>query len=56
MVDSSVATKINLERIRYASYQPQSVEAMALSLDKTLLAVGRENRSIEIWRVPQSWS
>ncbi len=54
MVDS--ATKINLERIRYTSYQPQAIESMTLTCDKTLLALGRENKSIEIWRVPQSWS
>lgn len=29
---------------------------MALSHDKTLLAVGRENNSIEIWSVPDAWS
>ena len=40
MVDIVPATKISLERIRYASYQPQGIESMALSCDSTLLAVG----------------
>jgi hypothetical protein len=29
---------------------------MTLSKDRSLLAVARENRSIEIWTVPHSWS
>ena len=31
---------IDVERYRFAHYQPQGIESMALSKDKTLLAVG----------------
>eukprot|EP00347_Sterkiella_histriomuscorum_P013585 403364154 len=54
-MDNNSAT-IDIERIRFANYQPQGIEAMSLSYDKQLLAVSRENHSIEIWKVPTSWA
>ncbi|CDW74499.1 u3 small nucleolar rnaassociated protein [Stylonychia lemnae] len=53
---SSGSTQIDIERLRFANYQPQGIESMALSFDKRLLAVSRESNSIEIWRLPYSWS
>lgn len=60
-------TEMEVERYHFANYQPQGIEQMALTKDRTLLAVGkfsnfliddlaRENKSIEIWAVPNSWS
>ena len=43
-------TTLELTRLRFAHYQPQGIESMALSHDSRLLAVGRENKSIEIWK------
>jgi hypothetical protein len=42
--------KIDIVRNRFAHYQPQAIESMCLSTDKALLAVARENKSIEIWK------
>ena len=40
---------IDYESLRFAHYQPQAIEAMAVTNDKKLIAVARENNSIEIW-------
>jgi hypothetical protein len=53
---TSPLSHIELERHRFAHYQPQGVECMTLTRDRSLLAVARENKSIEIWTVPNSWS
>lgn len=45
---------MDFESLRFAHYQPQAVECMALTSDKKLLAVARENNSIEIW-LRESW-
>ena len=45
----------NLEAYRFAQYQPSAVTTMSLTRDKKLLALARENGSIEVWRT-NSWS
>ena len=40
---------MNLLRYRFAHYQPQAIEAMSLTADKSLLAVARSNNAIELW-------
>ena len=47
---------IDLERYRFAHYQPQGIECMAMTKDKSLVAVARENKSIEIWTIPHMWT
>lgn len=37
-------------RCRFGHYQPQAIESVALTGDLKLLAVGRENKSVEIWK------
>ena len=48
---ASESLELEISRHRYAHYQPQAVEAMALSFDRKLLAVARSNNQIEIWQV-----
>jgi len=45
---------VNYESLRFAHFQPQAVEAMALTADRELLAVARENNAIEIW-LRETW-
>ena len=45
---------IDYESLRFAHYQPQAIETMAITSDKKLLAVARENNSIEIW-LKETW-
>lgn len=47
---SSKSLHVDILRHRFAHYQPQKIDAMSLTQDKALLAVGRENRAIEIWK------
>jgi hypothetical protein len=42
MEENAQSELLELERYRFAQYQPQGVECMALSKDRTLLAVGKE--------------
>ena len=51
-VESKVRAQV--ESYRFAHYQPQAIECMALSCDRRLLAISRENCSIEIW-LRTSW-
>ena len=46
---------VNMESYKFAHFQPQAIDAMSLSSDKKLLAVARENGSIEIW-LKETWS
>ena len=47
-------TQVDFESLRFAHFQPQAIECMTMSSDKKLLAVARENNSIEIW-LRHSW-
>lgn len=48
-------TEYQLESYRFAHFQPQAVETMAITEDRKLVAVARSNNSIEIWK-RDSWS
>jgi len=43
-------------RCRFTEFQPSAIEAMALSADKRILAIGRQNRNLELWSLEQHWS
>ena len=45
--DVRVMTQV--DSFRFAHYQPQAIECMSLSSDRKLIAICRENCSIEIW-------
>ena len=45
---------VDFESIGFAHYQPQAIECMAVTADRKLVAVARENNSIEIW-LRDSW-
>ena len=54
-MNTTKKTLTTLEAYRFAQYQPSAVTTMSLTSDKKLLAVARENGSIEVWRT-NSWS
>ena len=45
---------VDFESLRSVHYQPQAIESMAVTKDNQLLAVVREQNSIEIW-LRHSW-
>ena len=52
---STQQVPLNFESLKFKHFQPQAVEAMAITADKRLVAVARENNSIEIW-LRESWT
>lgn len=50
LATNEATLQIDIMRHRFSHYQPQAIDAMSLSFDRKLLAVSRENRTIEIWK------
>jgi len=46
---------MEIHRCRFVEFMPSTINCMAFNSDSTLLAVGRENSSIEIWNVRKNW-
>lgn len=42
--------EVTIVRNRFAHYQPQGISHMAITHDKSLLAISRSNNQIEIWK------
>lgn len=53
--EASAAIRARVISYKFAHFQPQAIETMAMSNDGTLMAVARGNCSIEIWLV-DSWA
>ena len=45
---------MDFEALKFTHFQPQAIECMSVTKDRKLLAVVRENNSIEIW-LRDSW-
>ena len=45
---------LDYEAVKFAHYQPRAIEAMAVTADRKLVAVARDNNSIELW-LRESW-
>ena len=50
-----VSTPLSFESLKFKHYQPQAIEAMAVTKDYKLVAVARENNSIEVW-LRETWT
>ena len=46
--------KVDFQSLKFEHYQPQAIEAMAVTQDRKLVAVARENNSIEVW-IRNTW-
>ena len=45
---------MDFEALKFNHFQPQAIECMSVTRDRKLVAVARENNSIEIW-LRKSW-
>jgi WD40 repeat protein len=50
-VSKMAASTMQVHHCRFVEAQPSAVQCMAVSHDQSLLAVGRDNGSIEIWNI-----